>query len=115
MKVLFGPGSDAARSIANYLLVVLSKQFAQQMKMYLLSNIFISESNVLHNDKVSTWVICLDAADVKKKKRRRKELRFCLGPEWGRLVSSLAYSCSAEQIICSADENAFAKHLVKLL
>ena len=85
--------------------------------MYLLSNIFISESNVLHNDKVSTWVICLDAADVKKKKkkkkkkRRRKELRFCLGPEWGRLVSSLAYSCSAEQIICSADENAFAKQI----
>ncbi len=41
--------------------------------MYLLSNIFISESNVLHNDKVSTWVICLDAADVKKKKKKKKK------------------------------------------
>ena len=52
---------------------MLSKQFAQQMKMHLLSKIFISESNVLHNDKVSTWVICLDAADVKKKKKKEKE------------------------------------------
>ena len=41
--------------------------------MYLLSNIFISESNVLHNDKVSTWVICLDAADVKKKEKEGSE------------------------------------------
>ena len=73
--------------------------------MYLLSNIFISESNVLHNDQVSTWVICL------KKKRRRKELRFCLGPEWGRLVSSLAYSCSAEQVICSADKRCLPSNL----
>ena len=83
------------------------------MKMYLLSNIFISESNVLHNDKVSTWVICLDAADVKKKKEGREELRFCLGPEWGRDVSRLAYSysCSAEQVICSADKRCLPSNL----